>query len=178
MRIFWIRIPKELQWIVAFSIMTIGVAIYSNLALIVLLILLGVFLGLFLWWLMKYLDDYQWGTDFDKTIWIILMVLSLVPGYFSWYIMYSYDESNKYLQEQSIGWLVEIWKFAVSGRRFTTKNILRVVENNLNDTLKEEATKSMIDNLAKNPNWKTNIPTIEPNMTIQSWSIHLDPVIK
>jgi len=117
MKIFWFRIPKEIQWIVALAILAIGVTIYNNIALIALLILLVIFLGLFIFWLLKYLDDDQWGTNFDKSFWIILMVLSLVPGYFSGYIMYYYDESNKYLQVKSLDGLVEIGKFAFSGKR-------------------------------------------------------------
>lgn len=176
MRIFWIRIPKELQWIVAFAIITIGVAIYNNLALIALLVLLVVFLGLFLWWLMKYLDDYQWGTDFEKTIWIVLMVLSLVPGYFSGYIMYFYDESNKYLQEKSLDGLVEIGKFAFSWKRLNAQSVLKTVEKNMVESAKQETAKEMLNSFQKTQS--SNIPVIEPNVTVQSWVLKLNPVVK
>lgn len=179
MRILWFRIPWQVQRFFWFLVVCSLVWFYNNIALITLAVLGIIFLSLFIWGLYQFFNfDNYLDTDYRKIIWIVLIVLSLPFGYLSWYIMYSYDESNKYLQEQSISWLVEIWKFAVSGRRFTASNILKAVESNLNDTMKEEVAKSMIDNLAKNTNWKSNIPTIEPNVTVQSWVLNLNPVVK
>ena len=69
MRIFWVKIPKELQWLVALLILWLLAWLYKNLALVSIIILTIVFLILFFIWLSKLLnlDNY-----FDNTYWKII----------------------------------------------------------------------------------------------------------
>jgi len=142
MKILWIKIPKEIQKIIALFILLIIFWIYSNMAWIVLLISLIIFFVLIYIWLGNITNKYNYHDsrykNYKKNIWIVSIILSLFPLYFAWYIWANYNESNKYLQEKSIWWITEIWKFAISGKRFNTKNILKQIENNVKDNLKEK----------------------------------------
>lgn len=180
MRIFWIRIPKELQWIVTLLIIWVWAWLYKNIALISIIILSIIFLILFFIGLSKVLnfDNYHDNT-YWKIVWTIFILLSFVPWYFGWYMILNYNESNRYLQEKSFEWFIQIWEFAIKWRSFTVKSVLKEVESNMIDDLKQKAVIDAVNNLWKNTNpWSIKVPIIEPNVTFESWSLHLNPTIK
>lgn len=140
MRIFWVKIPKELQWLVALWIIWLWFWLYENIALVSIIILVIIFFTLFLYWLSKILNIDNYVDDsYSKSIWIILLLLSLFPWYFGLYIILNYDESNKYLQEKSFSGFVEIGQFAIKWRSFTAKNILKEARDKAVESAKEEA---------------------------------------
>lgn len=77
---------------------------------------------------------------------IIFILLLLVLVLLLWWL-YKIEESKKYVQEKSLNWFIEIWKYVLTWRRFTIDNILKEVENNINNKLKEEAKKNIINSL-------------------------------
>lgn len=180
MRIFWVKIPKELQWIVALLILWLLAWLYKNLALVSIIILSIIFLILFFIWLSKLLNlDNYFDNTYWKIIWTIFILLSFIPWYFWWYMILNYDESNKYLQEKSFEWFIQIWQFAVKWRSFTVKNIIKEVETNMVENLKEKAVIDTLNNLWKNTStWNIKIPIIEPNVSFESWALKLNPEIK
>ena len=81
-------------------------------------------------------------------MWVGLILLSFIPWYLGIYMVVNYDQSNKYLQEKSIWWIIEIWKFAMSGKKFNVKNVMKEVETNLKNDLKDKAVKDALDSLS------------------------------
>lgn len=180
MRIFWIKIPKEIQWIVTLLILWVLFWLYKNLALVSIIILSIIFIILFFIWLFKLLNlDNYFDNTYWKIIWTIFILLSFIPWYFWWYMIMNYDESNKYLQEKSFEWFIQIWQFAVKWRSFTARNIINELETNMVEDLKEKAVIETVNNLWKNmSNWNIKTPIIEPNATFESWVIKLNPEIR
>lgn len=149
MRILWIKIPKPLEQVVLLLILWLLLWFYNNIAWITIFVLSILFLYLFYTGIINIINKYHYlDVKYRRNIWTLFIILSLVPWYLGGYMLVNYDESNKYLQEKSIGGIIEIWKFAFTWKKINMKNILNVVETNIKDDLKDKAMKDTLDSLS------------------------------
>lgn len=179
MKIFWIRIPKKLQWLLTLLILWLLAWIYKNIALLTIIILSIIFIFSLLYWVSKTTDNYGfYNHSFTKKIWYLFIILSLFPLYFSLYIYFNYEESNKYLQDKSIWWLIEIWKFALTWRKFTVNNIIKYAEKSVIDNTIEEVAKETIKSIPKKTSLEISLSELDLWVNIQSWALNLNPTLK
>lgn len=131
------RMPKELAWLLSLWILWLLFWAYNNLALIISIILFILFVLFLSFWVLKYTESYNIWSNNNKIIWVILIIISLIPFYFLSYIVFNFDDSNKYLQEKSISWITELWKAALMFKKPKTFIVKEV---------KKEAREELIEN--------------------------------
>lgn len=148
---FYIKMRRKEQeiliWIILITILVIWSYLYKHIVVFTLIILLIVFIPFLIWWIYYYnkterrynliRDNNNYN---NKLIWVLLIIISIFPWYFMGYIMFNYDESQKYLQEKSIEWITGLWKaaFAVLKPKAFLKS-----------ELKTEIGQDLINNLEK-----------------------------
>jgi hypothetical protein len=149
MKIFWINFTELFKLIITLAILWTLWYIYNNLAWIIIFTLSIIFLYLLYKWIININNKYNYfDTKYRRNIWIVFIILSLIPWYFGTYMLLNYKESNTYIQEKSIWGIIEIWKFALSWRKLTMKNIAKVAEENIKNDLKDKAVKDTLDSLS------------------------------